>query len=165
MSEVIVVGGSTPSVLIVRESPQPVLIGAGGAAASVIAAGMRGAPGKDGAGTGSAVETFTAGETLGGHRAVFASGDVVRYASASAPDNVSTVVGITTQAAAAGNPVDVQRSGRITENTWSWVPGDVYLGDNGLLTQVEPAGVLLRIGVALDATTLDVRIGTPIYFD
>lgn len=155
MSEVIVVGGSTPSVLIVRESPQPVLIGAG----------MRGAPGKDGAGTGSAVETFTAGETLGGHRAVFASGDVVRYASASAPDNVSTVVGITTQAAAAGNPVDVQRSGRITENTWSWVPGDVYLGDNGLLTQVEPAGVLLRIGVALDATTLDVRIGTPIYFD
>lgn len=129
---------------------------------AVIAAGLRGPAGRDGA-PGSQVVSFVAGAALSGHRAVFAAGNTVAYASSGAPETAAQVIGVTTQAADAGAPINVQRMGTITEPTWSWAPGPVFLGLAGALVQTPPdTGAYLQIGVALDATTLDIRIGTPI---
>lgn len=128
---------------------------------AVIAGGLRGPAGRDGA-PGGQTETFVAGEPLGGHRVVYASGSTVRYADGADASTAAQVVGVTTQAADSGTPIIVQRVGRMTEATWAWTPGPVFLGANGLPTQTTPqSGVYLQIGAALDATTLDVRIGTP----
>lgn len=129
---------------------------------AVIAGGLRGPAGRDGVAGGQS-ETLVAGAALSGHRAVIASGGSAYYASADSPQTAAQTVGVTTQAADAGAPVTVQRFGRLVELTWSWVPGPVYLGLAGALTQTAPeTGVYLQIGVALDATTLDIRIGTPV---
>ena len=114
----------------------------------------------------NALAVFTAGDTLSGHRAVYSDGVVVRYASADNLSSAERCVGITTQSAVTGSTVLVRRSGLLVEPTWSWAPGPVFLGLTGALTQVPPtSGVSLQVGVALDATTLDVRVDTPIILD
>lgn len=105
--------------------------------------------------------SMTAGESLGGHRAVrIATGNLAVYASASQPSTVSSVVGITSGAAALGDTVLVLLDGsRVAEPSWAWAVGPVYLGENGLLTQTLPSvGAVKEIGVALSATELLVRI-------
>lgn len=131
----------------------------------VLAAGMRGPAGRDGA-PGGNVDSFTAAAVLSGHRVVSAAGALVDLADPASIDSAERCVGITLQAAMAGAPVQIQRRGQVTELTWDLLPGPVYLGANGSMTQTPPdSGVLLQIGVALNEHTLDVRIGTPILLD
>lgn len=102
---------------------------------------------------GAIVLTATAGEAIGGHRAVkIDAGGAVLLASAATLDPGASV-GVSTHAAAAGNALTVQLAGAIEESGWAWALGAVFLGEGGALTQVPPtAGVLVRIGTAFGST-------------
>lgn len=111
----------------------------------------------------SDVSLFVAGTVLSGHRAVYSDGVTARYASSSDLSSAERCIGITTQAAAQGALVYVRRAGLLVEPTWSWAAGPVWLALDGALTQTIPTtGVMLQVGMALDPTTLDVRVGTPV---
>lgn len=154
--KLLIVRGHSAPHLAVTEPPR---------VAQVVAAGMRGPRGQDGA-NGGAVENFTAGAVISGHRMLSAAGGLVVPADAASISSAESCVGLGLQAAAFGEPVSVLRFGRVTELTWSWAPGPVYLGADGAMTQTPPdTGVLLQVGQAFDSHTLDVRIGTPILLD
>lgn len=100
-----------------------------------------------------------AGQSLSGHRAVYISGGQAFYADYEQLTAALTV-GITLQAAAAGDAVSILTEGEIDEVSWSWTPGQtIFLGSNGLLTQTPPAaGNVVEIGLALTPQRLFVRI-------
>ncbi len=109
---------------------------------------------------------LTAGAALSGHRAIrLATSTSVLYASANEPEDAATVFGISVAAAASGAPIVIRTGGIETFSGWAFTPGDpVFVGVNGLLTQTPPTtGAEIQIGVAIAATTLLVRIGTPFY--
>lgn len=101
--------------------------------------------------------------TLGGHKAVRGTPAGAVYASAAILADLGTVIGVTTGAAAAGADVAVVSSGAIDEPSWAWAPGPVWLGLDGNLTQIPPAGAFVQqIGVAVGPTRLIVSLGPPI---
>lgn len=91
--------------------------------------------------------------TNGSGEAVYASNDTLANAQ---------VIGLTVNAASAGNNVTIKTNGVITDASWSWTKGTVYLGTNGTLTQMAPTGgaVIVHVGRALTATKLQVDIDT-----
>ena len=115
--------------------------------------------------SGACTFTITAGQDLSGHRmvSVNSSGQAV-YADKDTPATVRQVLGLTTGAAMNGVQATVLQAGEIAEPSWTLDPGTpVYLGNNGLLTQILPAtGVILQVGVPLTAKMLLVDIKKPI---
>lgn len=119
--------------------------------------GPAGLPGEGGVGF-----RLNAASTIGGHRVVRASPDGPVYASSDTPAAATLVLGITSAAAEAGFPIDIVRSGLMTETTWAWQLGPIYLGLAGVLTQAPPsAGFLLQVATAISATTVVVEIDEP----
>lgn len=133
--------------------------------------GPRGLPGMGGGGSsgGSAFsDPYPAAQILGGHRMLIlnAAGNF-DYASNADQAHAGRIVGMTTGSALAGDPVLAQTSGEISEPSWNWaLDQPVYLGANGLLTQVPPtapgAKFLVVIGFPVTAHSLFIRIGNPI---
>lgn len=104
------------------------------------------------------IDTITAGEALGGHRAVTAAGLHATDAT------LDLVIGITSGAAAQGDLAPYVEAGAMDEGSWSWTPGGpVFVGASGVLTQTEPVGALKRIGTAVTATRLAVDLQPTIY--
>lgn len=129
-------------------------------------AGPRGAVGPQGEPGGTTTRRIAARD-MSGHRMVLpASVGSVDYASSANPHHALRVLGMTQGAAVAGDPVDIQVTDEITEPGWSWVPGPVFLGADGLLTQVQPqapsAAFSLVVGHALSPTTIFIQLGIPI---
>lgn len=129
--------------------------------------GPPGPPGIEGP-SGALAFNYPAAYPISGHRAVMlnAAGELV-YASAGVLANADRVLGVTLNAAAAGDVVKVQRSGEVTEPSWSWSPDSpIYLGLDGVLTQTPPAPpgsrFSLVIGVPLSPTTVFLNVGFPI---
>jgi hypothetical protein len=120
--------------------------------------GPRGLPGPQG--TAIVVSSYSAGEILSGHRAVRVGADgKAYYASSASPEQAGFVVGVTVGAASMGAPVQVQAFGELTEPSWDWVPGPVWLGADGQLTQTPVlSGLLQRMGTAVSATTLFIDV-------
>lgn len=121
--------------------------------------GVQGPPGRDGSGTGGTeTQTATAAITLSGHRAVTPQADgTLVYADNATLDHRGRPLWITTAAYSSGEVATAVSHGLITEPSWSWSPGQVYLGADGVLTQtapVSPAAFLAAVGEAVDATTL-----------
>jgi hypothetical protein len=106
-----------------------------------------------------AVQVFNAGETLGGNRAVKIHSDsLAYYVSADVPTDIGKACGITTGAATVGNSAIIQRFGLMTEPSWTWVPGPVYVGVNGALTQTPPvSGFIQPCGEAITATSIFIQ--------
>jgi hypothetical protein len=104
--------------------------------------------------------SLTAGANLSALRAVTsdANGDAV-YASNDTLANAQ-VIGITETAALPGNSVAIRTSGLITDGSWNWLKGTVYLGANGSLTQSVPTGgaIIVHVAKALTATTIQIDI-------
>jgi uncharacterized protein YgbK (DUF1537 family) len=104
--------------------------------------------------------SLTAGENLSALRAVTSdsTGQAV-YASNDTLANAQ-VIGITANAASAGAGVTIKTSGIMTDASWSWTKGTVFLGTNGTLTQTAPTGgaIVVHVGRALTATTLQIDV-------
>lgn len=115
------------------------------------AVGLPGPPGIFGA------PVHTAGEAIGGHRAVFVAADGLAYYADPATADVNQPIGVTLGAAVAGAALQVQGDGEIQEPSWAWVAGPVYLGGAGVLTQTPPAGgSIFMLGIAAGPTRLRV---------
>jgi hypothetical protein len=110
--------------------------------------------------SGGSIINIAAVESLGGHRAVLAAGLYADNVSLSS----SIVIGITTEAVTSGSNVIVQASGEMTEPSWLWdISKPVYLGQNGLLTQIVPTtGVIVEIGRPIANNKLLIKIQSPI---
>jgi hypothetical protein len=120
--------------------------------------GLTGAPG------GTAV-TATAGEAIGGNRAVLLdAAGLAWYADRTTPAHLGRLAGITQGAASLGAAVTLVSYGLMVEPSWAWTPDTpVYLGTAGLLTQTTPtSGFLQIIGIALSATTLFINPREPL---
>lgn len=104
---------------------------------------------------GANLSALRAVTTDGSGEAVYASNDTLANA---------TVFGITATAASDGDNVAVRTSGTITDSSWNWTKGSVFLGTNGALTQTVPTGgaFIVHVGRALTATTLQIDIDTTI---
>lgn len=101
--------------------------------------------------------TCPAGEAIGGQRAVTIGPDGKAYRASPAGPGALAVFGLTAGAALAGAPVTIQCAGPMTEPSWTWTPGPVWLGPDGVPTQVLPlSGALVEIGTAGGATTLNI---------
>lgn len=108
-----------------------------------------------------------AARDMSGHRFVFPSASgLVDYASCTNLAHALMVLGMTQGAAVAGTPVDVQITDELTEPGWNWTPGPVFLGVDGLMTQVQPqapdAAFSLVVGQALTPNTIFIKLGIPI---
>lgn len=137
---------------------------------SVIRSTAQGLPGPRGqAGAGSSVLLKTA-ITVGGHRVCCPSPAGLIYADWNLPDTAGRVVGITDSAVDQGGEVQVRNYGEMTEPSWNWdITKPVYLGLNGVLTQVNPrtagAKFSLIMGFPMSPKTLFITIRDPIFFN
>lgn len=107
----------------------------------IVAVGEVGPPGPPGGAGTQSQETYTAGETVGGHRVLVtnALGHLI-YADHANPDHANQAVRLSLNAADAGELVTVQINGRVTEPSWAWTPGaTLYVGASALPTETMPA--------------------------
>ena len=104
-----------------------------------------------------------AATTIHGRRAVSSDLSTVYHPDLSVPVDAVRVIGISTQAGTVGSMVGVQTSGPMTNASWSWAAGPVYVDDDGVLTQTAPtAGWVVRIGTAIATDTIDINVMLPI---
>lgn len=109
--------------------------------------------------TSPAVFTLQAGEDLGANRVVYANGGQALYADRRQVTHLGRVVGLTTHSATAGQDIEVQAFDDMTLVSWSWVPGSLWLGIEGRMTQTRPTdGFLLRVARALSPTVIAIDI-------
>ena len=89
------------------------------------------------------------------------SSGLAKYAT---PDSLANavVIGISTTAANTGENITIKTSGQITDASWNWTKGAIYLGANGALTQTAPTGgsIVVHVAKAITATTLIIDIDT-----
>lgn len=103
-------------------------------------------------------------ETIHGHRAVMIANGAFRRPDLAQAAHADAVIGISEQSGVAGDVISARMRGLISEPSWTWSPGFVYCGTDGVLMQApSPAGWLLVVGRAVDATTIDVDIDTPFH--
>lgn len=127
--------------------------------------GPPGPPGQPGPAGGQVVQR-AAGEGLSALRAVYELDGQVFALDAHDALHVDLLLGVTLTAADAGGLVDVQRLGAITDAAWGWVPGPVWLGAGGALTQAAPAdGCDVLIGSATAARSLLLNLQDPIFLE
>lgn len=150
--------------LFINDTDTPVVVEVLDEPSQIIELGVQGPPGPPGpTGTGFSTEGLAAVD-LGGHRAVYMAADGLRYASQDDPLNADAVLGVTTGAGLAGSQITYKTHGPLIFPGSPFTPRDpVWLGVNGLLTQVPPASELsVVIGVAVDADTLHINIQPPV---
>lgn len=103
--------------------------------------------------------TGVAASALSGHRVVTPAPDgSLNYASNATAGHLHMPLWITSGAASSGGQVNALMFGAMTEPSWSWTPGPVYLGTNGLLTQTPPAApgavFIAQVGTATSPTSV-----------
>lgn len=123
--------------------------------------GIQGPPGTGGGDTSSI--TKNCDEAISAYRAVISNGaDGILLAQNTNIAHRNNVIGITTQAGALNDDVDVQKFGELTFAGWAWTPGlPIFVGANGLLTQtppVNPAVFSQIVAQALTATKIDILL-------
>ena len=106
-------------------------------------------------------------ENVGGHRMVTVdeNGEILHADKDLILDGKQTI-GMTLQAALQGDECELAISGdEVTEPSWNWITtSSIYLGDDGVLTQIAPTtGFVLIVAVPLTSTSIRVRIEMPIF--
>lgn len=97
--------------------------------------------------------TLEAGENISALRAITtdANGKAV-YANNDTAAN-ALVIGISRTAALLGNEVNIQTAGTLTDASFNWNKGAIFLGTNGQLTQTAPTGGAYIVPIAKAITT------------
>lgn len=113
--------------------------------------------GTTGPGGDTQVQTIVriAGENIGGHRLVVPSivDGEVEYASNLDTSNPTRPVWMSISAADQGDQVTLVAEGPVTETSWTWNEGPIFLGANGLMTQTPPmTGMVMVVAWALSPT-------------
>lgn len=117
-----------------------------------------GPQGPAGASGSAEAAAFVAGENISGHSVIKVIGGLAYQCDSATFGDAGRAIGIATGAALNGASASVQQAGQITEPSWAWVEGPVYVGTNGFLTQNLTGLVYIhQIGVAVSATTVDIN--------
>jgi hypothetical protein len=106
--------------------------------------------------------TLTAAVDISALRMIVAEGGNGRYPSLSTPSDAGRVVGMSVSAATTGNSFATITRGEWMDAGWAWVPGPIFCGATGALTQTPPAGWVLEVGRAVSATRALIEIKTPL---
>lgn len=152
-----------PTVIITPELPGAITVttSAPPEILTEITRGPQGIPGP----AGDTTLWYEAGQILSGHRVVMIEDDKAYYADCTVPSHGKRVLGITTGASVIGAQSRIQASGEMSESSWAWIlDAPVWLGINGLLTQVIPTvGFSLIVGFPISSTKLLIRISEPLF--
>ena len=91
---------------------------------------------------------------------------VVRPAEPDELEHVSHIAGITLDGTSSARPVRIQYVGPITDSSWNFTIGRIWLGAGGSLTQAPPeSGYDVLIGHAVSKTTMYINIQDYIYLE
>ena len=125
---------------------------------------IAGPQGEPGGGGGTQTVELIAGESLGGHRVVYARNGSAYYASSDDVVNAVVAIGVTTASATAGTKVNVLTAGVVVESSWAWQESkQIFLGLNGVLTQTPPTSGCSRvIGVPTASDSMLINVQMPI---
>ena len=106
----------------------------------------------------SLISNATASMIIPGHRAVIMAGDGSATLASASKSSMPGVTGISKNASDIGGSVQIVTSGEMESDGWNWVPGTVFLGENGTLTQTPiSSGWLYAVGQALASSIMIVR--------
>jgi hypothetical protein len=124
--------------------------------------GLQGPPGAAGD---MVLTDYLAGEALGGDRVVIVGDDSrLYYADNTNLAHLFRILGVTNGAADPNAQANVRTGGVMAEPTWNWsLDQFIYLGRNGLLTQIIPAiGFLIVVGWPITPTKVMVDVKIPL---
>ncbi len=150
---------------IVQVSESPTEIEVSGENVTVVTPASVGLQGPPGAAGDMVLTDYLAGEPLGGDRVVIVGDDgKLYYADNTNLSHLFRILGITTGAADLNAQANVRTGGIMNEPTWDWdLYQFIYLGTNGLLTQIVPTtGFLIVIGYPISSTKIMVDIKIPL---
>lgn len=123
-----------------------------------VGTGLQGRPGA----SGSAVNylVYPASGPIGGNRVVRKTASGVEYVDPANLTHANTAIGLTMNAAADGDPVNVQIFGSMAEPSWNFTYGlPVFIGASGVPTQIPPtSGFIETIGVVESPTSLVIQL-------
>ncbi|AWM80504.1 hypothetical protein DKL61_09130 [Gammaproteobacteria bacterium ESL0073] len=127
----------------------------------IVLAGIRGAEGKKGE-SAEIIEAI-AGEDISAFRAVYLKEGKAYKLSNDDSENIFFLAGISTSSAIENNCFHLKQIGRLTDNSFNFDRGRVYLGGRGELTQVVPEqGYSVLLGVAVSKNEILLNIDDPI---
>lgn len=142
----------------VKREPERHLVRAVQPVRSVVLAGVRGRPGERGD-PGDTTFRRIRGETLSALTVVYELDGRVYALSPDDEDHIDLLLGVTLDAGDVDAETEVRRMGALDDASWSWVPGRVWLGPGGSLTQTPPAdGFDVLLGAAVSATRVVLNI-------
>lgn len=121
--------------------------------------GVQGTPGASLGGSNRIEFIVTAGFNISGHRLVVPRmlDDSVRYADNTVSEELSKPIWLTNNSSLAGEQLVVISNGPVTDSSWDWNTGSLYLGENGYITQivpVSPAKYLIQVGYVINPQTI-----------
>jgi hypothetical protein len=97
-----------------------------------------------------------ANQILGGHRVVQVFNGIADYA-----DNITAYdgqLGLTMGAVNQGDNFKVYTTGVVTEPTWDFVKGPIFLSTDGMLTQTKPdVGTVILVGRAISQHSMSIQ--------
>lgn len=129
---------------------------------------QRGIAGVDG--TSSTLTGVVAGETIVSGQPVYVTNDVAYLASNDDVANFLNFAGIAKVGASVSQPIEIATDGPYEDASWSWVvPGNIYLGLNGQLTQTPVPQVSNNVhrlvGEVISSNRIIIRIEEAVVFD
>lgn len=100
---------------------------------------------------------------VGGHRIIVGLSTGYELADNTNLDHFGKVLGITTSATNGVNSTNLITGNYLTEQSWSFALGNIFVGTNGMLTQTVPTvGFIQQIATAISPTEIIVNIKPPI---
>lgn len=106
--------------------------------------------------------SLVAGESISALRCITTNGS--GQAVYATPDTLANavVIGVSTTSGSSGETITVKTTGELTDASWNWTKGAIYLGANGVLTQTAPSGgsIVVHVAKAITATKILIDIDT-----
>ena len=118
--------------------------------------GEKGDPGEPG----NMFFTLIANMPLSGHRVIATlSNGLGVYADNH--DQYKTIVGVSTGASDASSPITVQSFGKMSDPSFNFVPGDLFLSIDGFMVVGDPGdGAYIQLGHVIDSHTIFININS-----
>jgi hypothetical protein len=116
-----------------------------------------GPAGQDGADAPGTTQTWEAGENLSAGRGVLILGGVALYFQPNNTAHRGLLYGITTTSATAGNDVNIQLLGEVTDPAFSFSTGSmIWVGSDGELFEAVQSGTIQKAGIAVAADKIKI---------
>jgi len=129
----------------------------------IVSVARQGPPGRDGNALAGNIN-MVAGENLSGHVVVISDGSTIKKLDYTNINHLGSILGITTNAALLGDPVEVRTSGEMINPGWSFTSGAVFANITAQIGQTPtPNGIYIQLGTIIDPTSILVNIKRAIW--